>query len=116
MSLKKLKFLDFSQKSPLIYFGSKSSIDLEFPNSYVGSLSRLVKSDINLLKSTANLHRTVSLSSNQIASSHNMFVIRQQLKDNQWTYPQNGHYSVYINPKIIETFQVNKLYKTQIFH
>lgn len=97
---------DLSQKSPLIFFGDRNSKDLECPNAYVGSLSRLVKSEISLLKTTANSCRTASLSANQMGSSHNMFAIRQNIKDNQWTYSNSGYYSIYINPTIIKTYEV----------
>lgn len=88
--------------SGLLIFGAKNCKDLEYPNCYVGSLSRLVKADLNTLKSTADTSKSASLSANQIRSEHNMFVIRQKIKENQWFYDDKGYFSSYINPKIVK--------------
>ena len=104
------KINDISSVSSLIIFGCKNSKDLEYPNAFVGSHSRLLKAQIPMLKSLANQYKTCSLSANQIGSIDNMFVIRQNLQDKQWNYQGNGYYSAYINPKILETYKVSIKY------
>jgi len=53
----------------------------------------------------AQASKSASLSANQIGSEHNMFVIRQKIKDNQWFYEDKGYYSVFINPRICKVSQ-----------
>lgn len=101
----------FLNESPsrFLKFGHPNSKDLECPGLYVGSISKMVKGDLSIMKKIC-LNRPqscASLSANQIGSSHNMFIMRKRLKANRWdNYTFFSDFDVYINPKITSLVKV----------
>lgn len=97
--------------SSFLKFGCPNSKDLECPGLYVGSISKTVKADLSLMKKIC-LNRPisyVSLSANQIGSTHNMFIIRKRVKANHWdNYTFFSDFDVFINPKITSFVKVDK--------